>query len=164
MRCEQQDKLALEQLRLALRSLKPNCWLMPIFAAILCMMFANWISPGVLIFWFLLVAVGGAYLGVVAYAFLRKQPPPSEQKEMRDQPCHGSVFLFAASWSSMGILVVAAGQRTLNRHMVIILVHRLHARRKRGAGGRQQNTDRARLRRTWPDAGLRASAGRRCGL
>ena len=27
---QQEEKLALEQLRLALRNLRPNCWLMPI--------------------------------------------------------------------------------------------------------------------------------------
>ena len=36
-------KLALDQLRFALRNLKPNCWLMPIFAAIMAVMFARWI-------------------------------------------------------------------------------------------------------------------------
>jgi hypothetical protein len=95
-RREQDDKLALEQLRLALRSLKPNCWLMPVFAGILCLMFARWISPAVLIFWFTLVAVGGAYLGVVVYGFLRKEPPPSEQKKWAAHAMVG-YFLFAGA-------------------------------------------------------------------
>ena len=118
-RCEQEDKLALEQLRLALRSLKPNCWMMPIFAAILCLMFAHWINRAVLIFWFTLVAVGGAYLGVVVYSFLRKGPPPSEQKKWLAHAAVG-YSLFATSWSSMGFLLWSNGN-DLN-HLVIMLL------------------------------------------
>src|ERR1700733_9739776 len=100
----QGEKLALEQLRLALRNLKPNCWLMPIFAAILCLMFAQWINPIVLVVWFTLVSVGGGYLGIVVYAFLRKHPPPSEQKKWATHSTIG-YFIFATSWSSMGLLL-----------------------------------------------------------
>jgi two-component system cell cycle sensor histidine kinase PleC len=115
----QGDKLALEQLRLALRNLKPNCWLMPIFAAILCLMFAQWINPIVLVVWFTLVSVGGGYLGIVVYAFLRKHPPPSEQKKWATHSTIG-YFIFATSWSSMGLLLWRPGN-DLN-HMVIILL------------------------------------------
>jgi two-component system cell cycle sensor histidine kinase PleC len=92
---------------------------MPIFAAILCLMFARWISPTVLVFWFALVAVGGAYLGLVVYAFLRRAPPPSEQKKWSSHATVG-YFLFATSWSSMGILLWRQGN-DLN-HMVIMLL------------------------------------------
>jgi hypothetical protein len=63
------DKLALQQLRLALRNLRPNCWLMPILAGIICIMFTRWVSTPVLLSWFALVTVGGVYLGVVAFTF-----------------------------------------------------------------------------------------------
>ena len=116
---EREEKLELEQLRLALRSLKPNCWLMPVFAAILCLMFARWISPAVLAFWFALVLVGGIYLGVVVYAFLRSESAPSEQKKWT---VHATVgyFIFAMSWSSMGFLLWCQGN-DLN-HMIIVLL------------------------------------------
>src|SRR5205814_10023064 len=71
----QQEKLALEQLRLALKNLKPNCWLMPLLAAVICVMFARWISLPVLVSWFAMVAVGGSYLGVVVYRFLASENP-----------------------------------------------------------------------------------------
>ena len=36
---EREQKLALDQLRLALHNLKPNTWVMPSFAAIICVIF-----------------------------------------------------------------------------------------------------------------------------
>ena len=116
---EREEKLELEQLRLALRSLKPNCWLMPIFAAILCLMFSHWISPVVLVFWFVLVSVGGTYLGVVAYTFPREELSSSDQKKWA---AHATVgySIFATSWSSMGLMLWSPGN-DLN-HMVIILL------------------------------------------
>src|SRR5437762_9053998 len=91
----QQRKLALEQLRLALRNLKPNCWLMPLLAAVACVMFARWISIPLLIFWFALVAVGGSYLGVVAHTFLASDNPPPRNWLARAAVGYG---LFALSW------------------------------------------------------------------
>src|SRR5579863_10619942 len=76
----QQKKLAREQLRLALKNLKPNCWLMPLLAVVVCFMFARWVSTPVLIFWLALVAVGGSYLGVVAYNFLASSPEKLEAR------------------------------------------------------------------------------------
>ncbi len=119
-RREQEEKLALEQLRLALRNLKPNCWLMPIFAAVVCLIFARWVSPVVLIFWFLLVTVGGAYLGVVAHAFLRKEPPPAEQRKWAAHAITG-YLLFAASWSSLALVLWRPGN-DLNQMVILLLI------------------------------------------
>jgi two-component system cell cycle sensor histidine kinase PleC len=117
---DQEDKLALEQLRLALRSLKPNCWLMPVFAAILCLMFARWVSPAVLAFWFVLVTIGGSYLGVVAYSFLRRNPPPSELKTWAVHAIAGYT-LFAGSWSSLAFLLWRPGN-DLNQMVILLLI------------------------------------------
>src|SRR5437016_14653317 len=96
----QQKKLALEQLRLALKNLRPNCWLMPLLAAVTCVMFARWISVPMLVFWFSLVAVGGAYLGIVVYGFLAKEP---NELPSRNWPAQAAVGygLFAVSWGSL---------------------------------------------------------------
>ena len=53
---EKQSNLALAQLGLALRNLKPNCWLMPIMSAIVCVMFARWVSTPALVVWFIVWA------------------------------------------------------------------------------------------------------------
>jgi two-component system cell cycle sensor histidine kinase PleC len=120
LRREQHEKLALEQLRLVLRNLKPNCWLMPIFAAVTCLMFARWIDPAVLVFWFGLVAIGGAYLGVVAYAFQWKEPPFSEQKKWVVHAVVGYA-LYASSWASLGFLLWHRGD-DLNQMLILLLI------------------------------------------
>ncbi|HEY6578789.1 MAG TPA: histidine kinase dimerization/phospho-acceptor domain-containing protein, partial [Rhizomicrobium sp.] len=116
----QDEKLALEQLRLALRNLKPNCWMMPLLAAVICVMFTRWIGAGVLVFWFALVAIGGAYLGVVAYDFARRKPDPSNRRLWATHAAAG-YFLFAASWSSLGFLFWRHGD-DLNQMLILLLI------------------------------------------
>ena len=115
----QSARLALEQLRLALRNLRPNSWLMPLLAATMCFMFARWVSTPVLITWFALVTVSGACLGIVAEIFLRrKEDAPSSGAWVRNAT--SAYFLFAASWSAFGFLFWRQGD-DLN-HMLIMLV------------------------------------------
>ncbi|HEX4158663.1 MAG TPA: ATP-binding protein [Rhizomicrobium sp.] len=117
---EQEEKLAHEQLRLALRSLKPNCWLMPILAGVVCLIFARWVSTAVLISWFVLVTVGGSYLGVVAYAFLREEPPPSEYKKWAAHAITG-YFIFAMAWSSLAFVLWRPGN-DLDQMVILLLI------------------------------------------
>jgi two-component system cell cycle sensor histidine kinase PleC len=116
----QEEKLALEQLRLALRNLKPNCWLMPVLAAVVCVIFARWTSPALLVFWFLLVAIGGAWLGFVAYGFERRSPEAADGRYWAAQAA-GGYFLFAASWSSLGFLFWSHGN-DLNQMVILLLI------------------------------------------
>ena len=116
----QQKKLALEQLRLALKNLRPNCWLMPLLAAVTCVMFARWISVPMLVFWFSLVAVGGAYLGIVVYGFLAKEP---NELPSRNWPAHAAVgyALFAVAWGSLAFLFWRHGD-DLNQMLILLLI------------------------------------------
>ena len=116
----QDEKLALEQLGLALRNLKPNCWVMPILATAVCAIFARWVSAPLLAFWFLLVVAGGAWLGIVAYRFERKRPQPS-QTRVWDTQAAAAYFLFAASWSSVGLLFWRQGD-DLNQMVILLLI------------------------------------------
>ena len=115
-----EHRLALEQLRLALKNLKPNCWLMPLLAAVICLMFARWVSVPVLAFWFGLVAVGGSYLGVVAYTFLARAPDrlPSRNWGVRAAIGYG---LFAVSWASLAFLFWRHGD-DLNQMLILLLI------------------------------------------
>src|ERR1700730_6062332 len=99
----QSARLALEQLRLALRNLRPNCWLMPLLAAIMCFMFARWIRTPLLLMWFSMVTVGGAWLGIVAEASQRRteEAPASRAWALN---AIAAYFVFAASWSAFGFL------------------------------------------------------------
>src|SRR5215469_506305 len=116
----QQKKLALEQLRLALKNLKPNCWMMPLLAVIICVMFADWVSVPVLAFWFALVAIGGSYLGIVAFAFPRAD---SRSLASHNWQTHAAIgyALFAASWSSLVILFWRHGDN-LNQMLILLLI------------------------------------------
>jgi two-component system cell cycle sensor histidine kinase PleC len=115
----QHAKLAGDQLRLALKNLQPNSWLMPIFAAILCVMFARWIGWPLLVLWFAAVAIGGAPLGYVCHRFL-KLPPEEAGRGRWVAWAALSYFLFTICWSAMGLLFWRAGSDF--NHMVILLI------------------------------------------
>jgi two-component system cell cycle sensor histidine kinase PleC len=114
------EKLAFEQLRLALRNLKPICWLMPPCAAVVCLMFARWVAPAVLVSWLALVTLAGAYLGVVVYAFLRKAPEPADRSMWATHAMVG-YFLFVSSWSSVGFLFWRPGD-DLNQMLIMLVI------------------------------------------
>src|SRR5437762_12713181 len=97
-------KLALDQLRLALRNLRPNHWLMPVFVAVISLMFQAWVSRPYLILWILTVAFGAAPLGYVASKFLGMR-----HEGTTDRSCVKKATVahrvFACAWSSMGVLI-----------------------------------------------------------
>src|SRR5271155_3931596 len=102
------DRLALEQLQLVLRNLKPNCWVMPIFAAITCVIFSRWVPLRTLATWWALVAVGGAPLGIICYNFMGKTTHEfARGREV--QIATLSYFLFTLTWSSFGFLFWRSG-------------------------------------------------------
>jgi two-component system cell cycle sensor histidine kinase PleC len=117
---DRQSRLALEQLRLALRNLKPNCWLMPIMAAIVCAMFARWVSTSALLTWFAAVTIGGAPLGLVAYAF-----PTHLQERLRTPQWIAaatiSYLMFALCWSSFSPFFWRHGD-DLNHMLILLLI------------------------------------------
>ena len=113
------DKLALAQLGLALKNLAPNWWLMPIFGAIVCAMFAKWESVPVLAGWWLVLAVGGAPLGYVAKKFLARAPQEVGNRGWV-AAATAAYFLFTIAWSAQAPLFWQHGD-ALN-HMLIMLI------------------------------------------
>jgi two-component system cell cycle sensor histidine kinase PleC len=113
-------KLAFDQLRLALKNLAPNWWLMPVFGLIICAMFAKWESPAKLVAWWSILAIGGAPLGYVAARYLRL---PQEAPIGKGWITAASVAyaLFAAAWISQGALFWEHGQ-PLNHALIILIV------------------------------------------
>jgi two-component system cell cycle sensor histidine kinase PleC len=117
---DRESRLALEQLRLALHNLKPNCWLMPIMAAIVCAMFSRWVSWPALLAWFAAVAIGGAPLGIVALVF----PTRLQQRLSTSQWVAAatiSYLLFALSWSSFSPFFWRHGD-DLNHMLILLLI------------------------------------------
>jgi two-component system, cell cycle sensor histidine kinase PleC len=116
---KQADKLAMDQLCLALRNLKPNHLLMPVFAAIICAMFRQWVSTPVLIGWWIAVAVGGLPLGIVAKRLLGRDS--SAMRSGRWLPIAAVAYsFFAIVWASQGFLFWRHGDAM--NHMLILLI------------------------------------------
>jgi two-component system cell cycle sensor histidine kinase PleC len=114
------EKLALDQLRLALKNLAPNWWLMPVFGIIVCAMFAKWVNPATLVVWWLILAAGGAPLGYVAASYLRL-PARAPVNRRWIGAASAAYFLFTLAWVSQGILFWVQGD-ALNHLLVMLIV------------------------------------------
>jgi two-component system cell cycle sensor histidine kinase PleC len=112
------QRLAQEQLRIALRNLKPNCWLMPAISAIMCVMFARWVDLPTRLVWFAVVALGGLPLGIVAFVFPRRSAEALAATSWVSLTA-AAYFLFTICWSSFGFVFWRQGD--LN-HMLIMLI------------------------------------------
>src|SRR5215472_12018507 len=99
-------QLALEQLGLALGNLRLNAWIMPALAAIICLLFRQWIDTRHLVIWFTMVVVTGVPLGIVCNRFGELSPDaPQVNTQVRLSAL--SYLVFTASWGSMGIFLWA---------------------------------------------------------
>ena len=118
---DRKDRLALEQLRLALKNLRPNVWLMPAVALIMCAVFARWVSPLALSLWFALVTIGGTPLGFVAVLF----SAPGWQRKLTSEQwvlaATVAYFLFSLCWVSFAFLFWRPGN-DLNHMLVLLLI------------------------------------------
>jgi two-component system, cell cycle sensor histidine kinase PleC len=65
----QRDQLALDELRIVAGNLKPNIFMMPLLAALICAMFSSWTRPEALWAWWGLVLVAVLPLHLVARQF-----------------------------------------------------------------------------------------------
>ncbi len=102
------QKLALEQLGLALRNLRPNAWMMPALAAVICAMFHQWISAPRLAVWIALVVIACIPLGIVARRFGETD---SQVVDSRKRVLVSTIayFSFTAGWASMGYFLWVPG-------------------------------------------------------
>lgn len=113
-------KLALDQLGLALGNLRPNAWIMPALAAVICLLFRQWIDTTRLVVWFTMVVVTGVPLGIVCNRFGELSPDtPEVATQVRLSAL--AYLVFTASWGSMGIFLWAPND-DLNHMMVIMLL------------------------------------------
>lgn len=113
-------KLALDQLKLVLRNLKPNFWIMPAFAAVTAVMFTHWISVPVLAAWFAAVAAGVMPETFVAALFARADPPPSEARKWL-WLCAASYVLATSGFASM-IFFLWMPHDIFNNMLIMLLI------------------------------------------
>ena len=115
-----EQKLVLDQLGLALRNLRPNAWMMPALAAVICILFHRWVATQVLATWFTIVTVVAVPLGVVSrrYGHLHSEA----QDPRRIVSVSTLAYLaFTLGWSSLAIFLWVPGN-DLPRLIVIMLL------------------------------------------
>ena len=117
---ERADKLRLDQLALALRNLGPNHFLMPLFTAIICVMFHRWVSAARLETWFALLTASVVPIGLVSNRFRTRVPDASEAR-LWIRRATLAYLLFATAWASMAIFLWA-GHDDLNHLLIVLLL------------------------------------------
>src|SRR5664279_1073155 len=93
-------QITLDQMRLALRNIGLDHWIMPAFTAILCAMFWRWVHAPRLIGWFAAVVVSLVPLTLVSKAFLRGNPD-AEHWRSWVVAVTAAYFASTATWCSM---------------------------------------------------------------
>ncbi|HTT97024.1 MAG TPA: ATP-binding protein [Rhizomicrobium sp.] len=117
---ERRAKLTLDQLALALRNLGPNHWFMPVFAAIICVMFSRWVAVPRLAAWFALLTLSVVPLGVVSHYFRRAQPLASEARIWIVRATL-AYLTFACTWASMIVFLWVPGNQIAEMIIVMLL-------------------------------------------
>lgn len=93
---------------------------MPVFAAVICVMFSRWIVTAQLEIWFALLVLSVIPLGFVTHAFHRRAPEPAAAKAWVWRATV-AYSVFAVGWASMGYFLWApAGD--LNHLLIIMLL------------------------------------------
>jgi len=112
-------KLALDQLGLALRNLRPNAWVLPVLGGVICMMFRQWIATPQLLLWLSLVTLSGIPMGFICYRFGDSRPdaPGAKTQIVLSAVVY---FIHASIWASMGYFLWAP-KSDLN-HMIVVML------------------------------------------
>jgi two-component system cell cycle sensor histidine kinase PleC len=75
------EKLALEQLTLAVRNLKPQPYLMPLFGLVICIIFSRWIQVSVLSAWLGAMILAHVPLALISHRFSSRERTSSELRK-----------------------------------------------------------------------------------
>ena len=114
------ERLALDQLALALRNLKPHPYLMPLFALAICAIDAQWISRSLLTAWFLVFVLSLAPLAIVLHGFFSRERSATETREW-SRLAGGAYALATLVWSTQTIFLWAPGS-DLNHLLMVLLL------------------------------------------
>ncbi len=117
---EGEDRLVLDQLRLAIINLKPNHFLMPTFGAIICVMFVRWVDAWRLGVWYVALVLSVIPLAVVAPRFLTTDVPACERRKWVTRVSL-SYGLFTVVWSLQGVLLWVPNN-DLNHLLLMLLL------------------------------------------
>ncbi len=117
---ERAGKLRLDQLALALRNIGPNHFLMPMFAAIICVMYHRWVSAARLETWFAILTASVIPLGLVSHRF-RRGLPDTRDAALWVRRATLAFLLFALGWGSM-VAFLWAPHDDLNNLVIVLLL------------------------------------------
>jgi two-component system cell cycle sensor histidine kinase PleC len=117
---ERADKLKLDQLALALRNLGPNHFLMPVFTAIICVMFYRWVPVARLETWFAVLTLSVIPIGLVSHRF-RHNLPEASQARLWVMRATLAYLLFATAWAMMAVFLWAPHD-DLNHLLIVLLL------------------------------------------
>jgi two-component system, cell cycle sensor histidine kinase PleC len=115
----QAAQLALDELRLALRSTRPNIWMIPCLGALVCLLFSHWVPLRLLALWAGIVIAGLVPQQIIAHAFLKDEHPADDARKWLARCVTGNA-VFTLCWASMGLFFWVPGDN-LN-HMVLLLI------------------------------------------
>jgi two-component system, cell cycle sensor histidine kinase PleC len=113
-----ESRLALDQLDLALRNLRPHPVLMPGFGVAVCAIFSRWLPASVLGPWLAALALSHVPFAVVSYFFFKKERVPAETTKWV-WLATGSYSLSTMVWS-LQFVFLWAPHNDLN-HLLIVL-------------------------------------------
>lgn len=114
------EKLALDQLALALRNLKPHPYFMPLFALAICAIDAQWIPLSLLVAWFLVFTLSLVPLAIVLRGFFSRERSVAETKEWSSLAV-GAYALANVVWTTQAIFLWAPGSDLNHLLMVLFL-------------------------------------------
>jgi two-component system cell cycle sensor histidine kinase PleC len=117
---EHAARLVLDELRLALGNTRPNKFMIPSLAALICVMFLQWETPATLAIWFGIVMVGLVPMQVISHAFLRRQPNPQDMRLWLRRIAIANA-LFTLCWSSLAPLFWLHGD-SFNQVLIILVL------------------------------------------
>jgi len=117
---EQAARLALDEMRLALGNTRPNKFMIPCLAALICVMFLHWEKPLTLAIWFGIVIAGLIPMQIIGHAFLKRQPDPDEMQVWRRRIVIANAF-FTICWSTLAPLFWVHGD-SFNQVLVILVL------------------------------------------
>src|SRR5215472_12201648 len=112
--------LALDQLALALRNLKPHPYLMPLFALTICAIDAKWISFSLLSAWFIVFTLSHVPLAIVLYGFFSRERSVAETRQW--SMLAGCAYtLSTAVWTTQAVFLWEPGSDLNHLLMVLFL-------------------------------------------
>jgi two-component system, cell cycle sensor histidine kinase PleC len=102
-------QIARDQFGLAMRNLRANSWMIPPLAAVICVLFHQWLAAPRLAVWFALVTLACVPIGIIAHRFGGFADHSERAHARRRLFATGCYAFFMLAWCSMGVFLWVPG-------------------------------------------------------